>query len=200
MPDESYIGKKFGKLTIIAYSHHDSRKRRWYKCKCDCGNDVVVLIYRLRNGHTKSCGCLQKVTNKKHGLSRTREYQIWADMKGRCLNKRNRNYDYYGGRGISFCKEWESFEVFLEDMGKCPNGFQLDRINVNGNYCKSNCKWSSRQEQMSNTRRNRYINYNDSKYTISSFSKAFNLCIETTRKRINQGWTAIKILKHYGRL
>jgi hypothetical protein len=104
------------------------------------------------NGNTKSCGCLHKEVLIKHNKSKSSIHQIWMDMKQRCLNPNNNAYKHYGGRGIKVCERWYNFENFLADMDERPKGKTLDRIDNNGNYGPSNCKWSTPKEQLRNKR------------------------------------------------
>ena len=148
-------GEVFGLLTAI----EDTGKRKYgkpiWKCICECGNFNEVPIYHLRSGHTKSCGCLVG-SNKKHGhspvISKTPTYISWDCMKQRCLNPKNISYKNYGGRGIMICERWMVFENFLADMGERPEGMTLDRIDNDGHYEPSNCKWSTWNDQASNRR------------------------------------------------
>ena len=145
------IGKKFSKLTVI----DKSKKKYHWICECECGN-IKDKQYKLTSFRTKSCGCLRK-GNIKHSYSLSPTYKSWQSMKTRCLNSNNDNWKYYGGRGITICERWlESFENFLADMGERPKDTTLDRINSEGNYEPSNCKWSTIKEQINNR-----------KYTVS---------------------------------
>lgn len=153
------VGNVYSRLTVLYKDTERSTKHatRWV-CKCDCGNETSVVSAKLNNGNTKSCGCLNSEKRNiglsiKHGLRKTPIYQSWANMKKRCDNKKSKEYDDYGGRGITYENSWSEFEEFYKDMGDCPDGFTLERVDVNGNYVKSNCKWESRTVQNHNRRK-----------------------------------------------
>lgn len=156
---ESYIGTKYGRLTIqkIHKSKHSKAE-----CLCECGNTKTVFLDNLKRGKTNSCGCLYSETrgrygyaDYKHGESnKTVEYRTWKSMKSRCYNKNNKDYPNYGGRGIIVCERWlHSYENFLEDIGRKPSKeYSIDRIDVNGNYEPNNCRWATPYEQRINQR------------------------------------------------
>jgi hypothetical protein len=147
-------GDRYGRLIIVSEVNHP--ERRTFKCKCDCGNNKIIALTRLRSGITKSCGCyeLEGKTKHKHAPNgkATRTYVTWCNMKTRCNNPNVPYYKNYGGRGIIVCERWNEFKNFLEDMGERPLGTTIDRINVNGNYEPFNCKWSTPKEQINNRR------------------------------------------------
>lgn len=153
---------RFGRLKVIkeveASISPCGTKRRKFLCQCDCGESKIVQMTHLKSGHTSSCGCLHKETfsNYKHGLKHHRIHVIWRGIRQRCLNPNNGRYNDYGGRGIKICNEWEKdFMAFYN--WAIQNGYSaqltIDRINVNGNYEPSNCRWATNSEQQSNKRR-----------------------------------------------
>jgi hypothetical protein len=150
--------QRFGRLVVIERAKTDKLKPQWL-CACDCGNTSVAFGSDLKLGRHQSCGCLQKERTAQaqttHGKSRSRAHTIWSHIKYRCTNPRCASWDIYGGRGIGICGRWMKFENFYADMGDPPEGHSIDRINVNGNYEPSNCRWATPTEQNSNTRRTR---------------------------------------------
>ncbi len=154
-------GQKFGYLTVIERVPPAKGKTTSWVCRCDCGSEKVCLVQMgsLVAGLTVSCGChrkrLTKSINTKHGFRGAkpeRTYVSWQSMKDRCTNPNLPKWKNHGGRGVTFCARWEKFECFLEDMGIRPEGMSLDRINNDGNYEPSNCKWSTPSEQARNRR------------------------------------------------
>jgi hypothetical protein len=149
-------GHKFGRLTVLERGpNHSGRNTTWI-CRCDCGKTVSVLGNNLRaKDGTRSCGCwaIENIVkaNTRHGHKYTPEYRAWDAMHTRCYNPKFIQFQHYGGRGISVCDRWSKFENFMADMGPRPsNEHSLDRINVNGNYEPSNCRWATRSEQRNN--------------------------------------------------
>ncbi len=151
-------GKSFNRLTVIEISHK-IKSEYFYKCRCVCGAEVVVSGGAMRSGNTKSCGCFNADRiRKSDGLSRTGFYQSWHDMKGRVLNQDHKMYQYYGGRGIKIDPAWVNFMAFMADMREGhKDGYTLERIDVNGPYCKKNCTWIPKSEQTGNRRNSIHV-------------------------------------------
>lgn len=144
--------KVYGLLTVVSFDGvlrtASGRTRAMWGCMCECGNSCVVQNGQLTSGRTKSCGCLKRRKKTEYYASPT--YKSWHMMKQRCNNSNYDRYDYYGGRGISYQESWEDFKVFLDEMGVRPDNTTLDRIDVNGNYTKDNCRWATTSEQAYN--------------------------------------------------
>lgn len=150
------VGQKFGRLLVQSRSASRGGKSMW-ACICDCGKSVDVCGTNMTLGVTKSCGCLisefAKSAFTTHGMSKTRTYRIWRDMINRCHYEKYPERHLYGGRGIVVCDKWRaSFDAFLVDMGVAPGWGSIDRINSNGNYEPSNCRWATASEQARNQR------------------------------------------------
>jgi hypothetical protein len=155
-------GSVVGKWTVI-----DENRNRWgeryYLCRCVCGNEHNVTRRDLLRGKSTQCtSCHISELNTTHGKTRTRIYRIWFGIKRRCLSPKEKCYRWYGGRGIKICDRWLIFENFLADMNPCPDGMTIDRIDPDGNYEPSNCRWVTPQENQKNRRcsarhRDKYI-------------------------------------------
>lgn len=187
-------GRKFGRWTVIKEAGKSKSGDLKWKCDCDCGNVRVVSSINLRRGLSKSCGCFKKErakeTSTTHGMVQTLIYKVWNAMIQRCSNPKSPNFKYYGGRGIKVCQEWLKFESFFEDMGERPEGLTLERINNNGNYEPSNCKWATAEEQS----RNRRIQKNNKTGVPGVFWYAkrqkYQVAIKANCKQIHIGYFA----------
>lgn len=147
-------GRKFGRLTVHSAAARSSTGKLAWACQCECGGRIVALGDNLRRGLTKSCGCLATESAKQrfttHGLSKSNTYGIWRGMINRCHNHAAPAYEYYGALGISVCDRWHSFENFLSDMGECPPGMSIDRVNNSEGYSPQNCRWATMTVQAAN--------------------------------------------------
>lgn len=161
-------GLRSGKLIVISPSHQVD-KHYWWKCKCDCGNEVIIAGQRLRDKKTQSCGCITKTQN---GLSTSLTYRSWKSMIQRCYDTKVPHYKRYGAKGITVCERWQkSFLNFLEDMGERHKGMTLDRMNSTGNYCKENCRWATNKQQGRNRSNNHIIEAFGKKQTLIDWAE-----------------------------
>lgn len=185
---------KYGLFTVLNENRIYRDNRIYWLCRCECGTTKEVIIKNLKSGTSKSCGCLQKKQiierSTTHGKRHTRVWRIWQAMKTRCNNEKMPQYRNYGGRGISYCKEWELFENFYKDMGEPPRGMSIDRIDNNRNYEPTNCKWSTHKEQGRNRSSNRKING----ICITEISKGLGGRHSLVAKRLNRGWSVEKAI------
>lgn len=180
-------GQKFGRLTVIERLENDKWKQARWKCLCECGNYTICITRDLKKGAVKSCGCLHKEivkkVNTKHGLKKTRLYRLWNTIKRRCYNKNSEKYKNYGGREITMCDEWKNdFKVFHDwayangyDENAPKGSCTIDRINVNGNYEPSNCRWTTNKEQQRNRSNNHFITYKGETHCISEWAEILDI-------------------------
>ena len=189
------VGTRFGKL-VVRVCPIVRNRRTYVECLCDCGNVFTVRADVLRAKGTHSCGCYNKHRLRTHGRTGTAEYAIWTSMKARCQNPKNLAYPDYGGRGIAVCERWRKFENFLADMGQRPTpAHSLERIDNDGNYEPSNCRWATRKEQAVNTRGNRPITFRGRTLCMSQWDKLLGFSRATVHQRINKlGWSIEKTL------
>jgi hypothetical protein len=198
-------GQRFGRLVSIRFDHVSDVGKTCWLMQCDCGQQIVVLTDSLRRGITKSCGCLKIdlliKRSCQHGCSQrknwTVEYRAWSCMLTRCYNEKCKDYPDYGGRGIRVCDQWKkSFEQFFVDIGSKPSPkHSLDRFpNMNGNYEPGNCRWATSVEQMHNTRRNHWIEYNGERLIATDLAKKFGMGSNVLLNRLKLGWTIERAL------
>jgi len=194
-------GQKFGRLKVVSLLGSQNNRRIW-NCLCDCGTSFSCASDRLRSGNTTSCGCYHKelVRNMAttHGLSHLPEYKVWKDMKARCYNSRNIEYENYGGRGIIVCDEWkESFESFYRHVGSRPTAeHTIDRQDVNGNYEPGNVKWSTHVEQARNRRNNRIVSYKGHDYVLAELADILDLDVKSLHGYLTRGKTVEDAVEH----
>lgn len=193
---QEMIGKRYGKLVVIKDAGRTENYARKLLCRCDCGNEVVVFASNLKRNHTTSCGCVKREIIKAgahtvHGGCGSRLYNIWKGMRRRCQDTKAVNYERYGGRGISVCKEWdENYSNFREWSLK--NGYDddksIDRIDNDKGYGPDNCKWSTVKEQANNRRSNHMLEVNGETHTIAEWSDITGLSQATILQRIRHGF------------
>ena len=191
-------GRTFGRLKIICKSGSTARGILWV-CRCDCGERREILSASLTNGNTKSCGCARNESNvarsKTHGLTCSPEYVVWSALKSRCLNPNNLDYPSYGGRGITICEQWLSFEAFYIDMGPRPDkGYSVERCDNNGNYDPSNCHWVTVKEQSRNKRNTRYVEYEGQSISMAEVAEKADVNYDNLKYLLNKGFTASKAI------
>ena len=182
------LGQKFGRLTVLSEaSVNKPGKSRWL-CRCDCGIEKIVLGSSLKNGSTKSCGCLCGEKNTTHGLSKTPEYRAWKGAEHRCTNPKSINFHSYGGRGIEF--RLPNFVEFLAHIGPRPsNKHSLDRIDNEGHYEIGNIRWATINIQNRNRRSNRMIAYQGNNLCIADWAERLGCSHRTIATRLELGWS-----------
>lgn len=183
-------GRTFHRLTVIRHHSVVNRTYKW-ECLCECGTTTVVDGSKLKNGHTKSCGCLLKEFCAKpkpykqtHNLSNTRTYRIWQGMMARCYKLHNHAYQNYGGRGITVCERWHSVTNFVADMGEAPECATIERVNNNAGYSPDNCKWASPKEQVSNRRVTFKVTWNGETRPLTEWADIYGFKYHALYNRI----------------
>lgn len=203
------VGQKFNRWTVIRRVKSAKSNYILWECICECGEKRALPGYTLRKGRSKSCGCLarenvKKRNHKKHGCSNTKIYNTWRNMIDRCSNPKDHNFNNYGGRGIKVCDRWLKFENFYIDMIESymkhiekygEKDTSIDRMNVNGDYTLSNCRWATPKEQAANRRSNHLITYKGQTKTLAEWSEKFNMLGSTINERLRRGWPIEKALE-----
>lgn len=185
---------RHGKLLVLGDAGRDKHQKKLWLVRCDCGKEAVKLATEVRNGHTRSCGCLKSAGNRRsHGRRQSNhgkpspEYVAWCNMKARCDNPGWNGFHNYGGRGISYCERWRSFENFFADMGERPPGFTLERNDVHGDYKPLNCRWATRKEQSENRRDNHLVTHKGETLTVSQWAERLGVNYITLLYRLRRG-------------
>ncbi len=184
-------GQRFGRLVVIERAENDKSGNVRWVCRCDCGKTITTNGWSLRNGATKSCGCLRRTAVTTHGLSHTRLYCIWTSMKNRCYDPNMRFYKDYGGRGIVVCDEWRKNFIAFYNWAM-SHGYRedltLDRIDNDGPYSPENCRWATRKEQANNRRGGTKVTLHGQTRSILEWCGFFKIEYHVVRMRINSGW------------
>lgn len=213
MKFQDLSGQTFGRLTVLNWVRINKRCIK-FRCRCVCGQETIVFGSSLKNGHTKSCGCLHnelfgliaKVTSRKHGGHGTKTYRVWSSMRRRCYDPRDASFYNYGRRGVKICKRWDDFEAFRSDMGETPNGMSIDRKNNALHYscgkcpdCISqewpaNCQWATAAQQARNRRKTKLYTFNGKTACPVEFAEIYNLPRHAVAKRLRRGWSIERTL------
>lgn len=201
-------GNKYGRLTVIGTAGQDGRQNYLWECQCECGNTHIVSGVLLRGGNTKSCGCykaewatLHKTT---HGMAKKGRphplYRLWVGMKTRCYNDNEPCWDNYGGRGITVCQEWQTFEPFYEwAKGKYQRGLEIDRRDNNKGYSPDNCHFVTTKENMRNKRNNRHITIGGETKLLVEWAEETGIDRLTLYQRVKVGWGEGDLLAPVGK-
>lgn len=196
---DNYIGKKIHMLTVVGVSDKKPEDKRWkLRCKCECGGITEITPDQFNRGVVKSCGCLRcRDGSKTDGKSNHPLYGIWNQMMLRCYNSKSRHYDRYGGRGISVCEEWHDFWNFVkwsDSVGGRPKGYEIDRIDNDGNYCPENCRWATRKRQNLNKSSNVVIEYGGKSQTLAEWCIETGISRSAMNHRYRRGWSVERML------
>lgn len=191
------VGEKYGLLMVISELPNRTKcGKRQFTCICECGNQIVTVGTALTQGKTKSCGCYKRKriqeSNTKHGMSHTKLNHTYRHIKDRCLNQNCASYENYGGRGIKICDDWKNdFSAFAEwaMLHGYEEGLTIERIDNDGDYEPSNCKWIPKSEQPKNRRTCRYVELDGEKHTISEWARITGINRGTLSDRLKRGWT-----------
>jgi hypothetical protein len=184
-------GRKFHRWTVRAYLG-----KSYWLCLCECGAERRLFTGNLTSGKSRSCGCLRaevvSKTSRRHGLSKTAEYKVWAGIKRRCLNPNDASFPAYGGSGVTVCDRWaSSFEAFLADVGSRPSASHtIERADNAKGYEPGNCRWASRTEQNRNKGNNRVVEFRGVRRTVSEWAALVGVGASTLQWRLAHGWAA----------
>ena len=178
-------GKNFGRWTVIEQAGKTTAGNATWLCQCECEVRKVVIGTMLRTGKSLSCSSCSTTT---HGMCGTSIYTIWQRMLDRCENSTGTGFHNYGGRGITVCERWHSFEKFYADMGQRPKGMSLDRINNDGHYEPGNCRWATQKQQNRNSRNNRLLTIYGKSQCVADWADISGTNSPAIFARLNYGW------------
>lgn len=189
------IGNKYNMLTPIEIAYRGKNNLVYYRCKCECGGETILLGYQLSRSTVKSCGCLRG-----NGKTKTITYSSWRHAKQRCTLSNNEYNRYYKDKGVKMCERWlYSYDNFLADMGERPSkDYSLDRINPDGDYCPENCRWATAIEQNNNRGKyNRIVVYNGKEFTVTQLCRALDINKSSFFYGLRNGWSVDKIVNRF---
>lgn len=187
---QGVIMQKYGQLTVLSELGFNSHGKKLWRVLCDCGKESIKIASSVRNGKTRSCGCLAASGRSRatHGKRYTRAYTVWCNMKARCLKTNHPSYKNYGGRGISIAPQWLAFDVFLRDVGNPPdNDHTLDRIDNNKSYEPGNVRWVKRFVQSRNTRQNIWVTINGVTKCFYDWCEDYKIAAGSVYRRLAKG-------------
>ena len=196
---DDITGNTFGQWKALEYAGTNAKQTRMWRCICSCGTERLVKGIDLRHGRTKKCiRCRNRSNPTKHGHTSNKQwsgaFRSWLAMRARCEKPTDVNYRNYGGRGIRVCERWQSFEAFVEDMGDRPKGRTIDRMDVNGDYEPSNCRWATRLEQGFGRRDNQWLTHDGRTQRLIDWARELGLLPSSLCCRIRRGWPLEKAL------
>ena len=193
-PFTNESGRKYHFLTLLSLDHKDSKFRSYYKCQCDCGNEVVVRLDCIKSGNTVSCGCYGRKSSgarmskamTTHGGSGSRLHRIWKGMHYRCAAVGKAGGKGYADRGVSVCKEWCDFSVFRRwaESNGYTDTLSIDRIDPSGNYCPENCRWATMLEQQRNRRNSLHVEVDGVLIPLTTAAEKAGIPYHTAWRRI----------------
>lgn len=185
---EDLTGRKFGNLTAVKFVERRAGKTVW-QWLCDCGRTKEAWASHVKEGRVKSCGCANLVARRSkpdwHGMTGSPEHRTWTNMHTRCGNPNSDDFANYGGRGIKVCDSWADFKKFYADMGGRPEGTTIDRIDGNGNYEPTNCRWADKKTQVDNRSISVWIEHDGRRMVLADWARHFGVSPNAIRKRMN---------------
>lgn len=194
MRPNNLTGQTFGRLTVIRRDGNSKAGERMWKCRCECGNIHRAGGVRLTSGVTMSCGCWRRevtgLIHRTHGMRHTPEYRAWANARARCYNSKCQGYKNYGGKGITVCERWRTFENFFADMGLRPSAdHSIDRKDNFGNFEPGNCRWATRIEQNNKRSIYRLLTHNGRTMTMAQWGRERGYKKNVIPDRLKRGWS-----------
>jgi hypothetical protein len=203
-------GQKFNRLAIVEFDHYKGDHVAYYRCRCDCGVEKVIKGADVKRGVVKSCGCYNREMTRlrkpglKHGYAhKERLYEVWKNMKRRCYAPNNERFQFYGGKGVIVCDEWkEDYAAFRKWAHKngYAQGLTIDRIDNDGNYEPSNCRWATAKVQENNMSRNHILTYRGESLTIAEWADRLGVTYSTINHRVQRGWDMERLINQPPRI